>query len=183
MVVVHDQVLIEFNQQQYNPTNSSNEQRGNNSEMTLYAPQYGKDVINQLLDLGSKMSDPEFRKSLLQEKIKLSTRLQEVITEVNFYEVSTIPAPSSNISIEEISILVNESFTELKKIHAGLIGIINVSNIRSLDDRGELYDLVGSVEDHVSSNFSLNVLLKAILAFIFGCLLGTVVVFIRRVLR
>ena len=79
--------------------------------------------------------------------------------------------------------LVNESFAELKKIQAGLIGIINVSNIRSLDDRGELYDLVGSVEDHVSSNFSRNVQLKAILAFIFGCLLGTVVVFIRRVLR
>ena len=79
--------------------------------------------------------------------------------------------------------LVNESFAELKKIQAGLIGIINVSNMSSLDDKGELYDLVGSVEEQVSSNLSRNVQLKAILAFIFGCLLGTIVVFIRRVLR
>jgi len=183
MVVVYEQALIEFNQQQYKPTNSSNEQGGDSSGTTVYAPQYGKDIINRLLDLGSKMSDPEYRKSLLQEKIKLSTRLQDVITEINFYEVSTIPAPSSNISIEEISVLVNESFTELKKIHSGLVGIIQVSNIRSLDDRGQLYDLVGSVEDHVSSNLSRNVQQKAILAFIIGCMLGTVVVFIRRVLR
>ena len=183
MVVVYEQALIEFNQQQYKPTNSYNEQGGDSSGTTVYAPQYGKDVINRLLDLGSKMSDPEYRKSLLQEKIKLSMRLQEGITEVNFYEVSNIPAANSNISIEEISMLVNESFTELKMIQAGLIGIINVSNIRSLDDRGELYDLVESVKEHVSSNFSRNVQLKAILAFILGCMLGTVVVFIRRVLR
>ena len=183
MVVVYEQALIEFNQQQYKPTNSSNEQGGDSSGTTVYAPQYGKDIINRLLDLGSKMSDPEYRKSLLQEKIKLSTRLQEVITEVNFYEVSTLPAANSNISIEEITILVNESFSELQKIHAGLIGIINVSNMRSLDDRGQLYDLVGSVEDHVSSNLSRNVQQKAILAFIIGCMLGTVVVFIRQALR
>ena len=183
MVVVYEQTLIEFNQPQYKPTNSSNEQRRNNSGTTLYAQQYGEDVIDRLLDLGSKMSDPEYRKSLLQEKIKLSTRLQTVITEINFYEVSTIPAANLSISIEDISILISESFTELKKIHAGLIGIINVSNMRSLGDRGELYDLVGSVEDHVSSNLPRNVQKKAILAFILGCMLGTVVVFIRRVLR
>ena len=183
MVSVYDQALIEFNQQQYKPNNSSNKQSGDNSGTTVYAARYGKDVINQLLDLGSKISGPEYRRSLLQEKIKLSTRLQEVITEINFYDISTIPAASSNISIEEISILVSESFTELKKIHAGLIGISNVSNIRSLDDKGELYDLVGSVEDHVSSSFSRDVLQKAILAFILGCMLGKVVVFIRRALR
>ena len=183
MVVVYEQALIEFNQQQYKPTNSSNEQGGDSSGTTVYAQQYGKDVINRLLDLGSKMSDPEYRKSLLQEKIKLSTRLQEVVTEISFDEVSTIPAANLSISIEDISILISESFTELKKIHAGLIGIINVSNMRSLGDRGELYDLVESVKEHVSSNFSRNVQLKAILAFILGCMLGTVVVFIRRVLR
>ena len=38
MVVVYEQALTEFNQQQYKPTNSSNEQRGDNSGMTVYAP-------------------------------------------------------------------------------------------------------------------------------------------------
>lgn len=97
MVVVYEQTLIEFNQPQYKPTNSSNEQRRNNSGTTLYAQQYGEDVIDRLLDLGSKMSDPEYRKSLLQEKIKLSTRLQTVVTEINFYEVRTIPATNLKI--------------------------------------------------------------------------------------
>ena len=154
MVVVYEQTLIEFNQPQYKPTNSSNEQRRNNSGTTLYAQQYGEDVIDRLLDLGSKMSDPEYRKSLLQEKIKLSTRLQTVITEINFYEVSTIPATNLKISSEEISMLIGESFCELNKIHLRLLSIIQVSNMRSLDDNAELYDLVGSVKKNVSSNFS-----------------------------
>ena len=128
------------------------------------------------------MSDPEYRKSLLLEKIRLSTLLQKVITEIDFYDVQSNSIDEIPILINEISALIGESFAELKKIHAGLIGIINVSNIRSLDDRGELYDLVGSVEDHVSSNFSQNVMQRAVLAFILGCILGTVVVFIRRVL-
>jgi len=183
MVLVYEEALIEFNQQQYKPTNSSNEQRGNNSGTTLYAPQYSEDVINRLMELGSKISDPAYRKSLLQEKIKLSTLLQEVITEINFYEVSTIPKTILNISNEEINKLVNESFFELQKIHAGLFGIIQVTKMSSLDDRGELYDLVGSVKEHVSSIFPQNMQKKAILAFILGCMLGTVVVFIRRVLR
>jgi len=100
------------------------------------------------------MSDPEYRKSLLQEKIKLSTRLQTVITEINFYEVSTIPATNLKISSEEISMLIGESFCELNKIHLRLLSIIQVSNMRSLDDNAELYDLVGSVKKNVSSNFS-----------------------------
>ena len=100
------------------------------------------------------MSDPEYRKSLLQEKIKLSTRLQTVITEINFYEVRTIPATNLKIPSEEITALINKSFSELKKIHAGLLGIIEVSNMRGLDNGGELYDLVRSVKENVSSNFS-----------------------------
>ena len=145
MVVVYEQALIEFNQQQYKPTNSSNEQGGDSSGTTVYAQQYGKDVINRLLDLGSKMSDPEYRKSLLQEKIKLSMLLQTIITELNFYEVNNNSAAEQNISTDEILVLIKESFNELTKIHAGLLGIINVSNMSRLDDKGEMYDLVGNV--------------------------------------
>ena len=145
MVVVYEQALIEFNQQQYRPTSSSNAQRGNNSGTTVNAPQYGEDVINQLLTLGSKMSDPEYRKSLLQEKIKLSMLLQTIITELNFYEVNNNSAAEQNISTDEILVLIKESFNELTKIHAGLLGIINVSNMSRLDDKGEMYDLVGNV--------------------------------------
>ena len=183
MVDVYEQALIEFNQQQYSPSEGAKSQGGGNSGTTVYSPQYGEDVINRLMELGSKMSDPAYRKSLLQEKIDLSTKLQVVITEINFYDFQKPTDDEVSISVEEISNLINQSFTELEEIHSALLGIIQVSNLSSLDDRGELFDLVGSVQENVSSNLSQRVMLKAVLAFILGCILVMVVVFGRRVLR
>jgi hypothetical protein len=183
MVDVYEQALIEFNQQQYSPSEGSKSQGGSSSGTTVYSPQYGEDVINRLMELGSKMSDPEYRKSLLQEKINLSTKLQTVVTEINFYDFKNPTGIVANISVEEISNLISQSFAELEEIHSALLGIIQVSNLSSLDDRGELFDLVGSVQENVSSNFPQKVKLKAVLAFILGCILGMVVVFGRRVLR
>ena len=183
MVDVYEQALIEFNQQQYSPSEGSKSQGGSSSGTTVYSPQYGEDVINRLMELGSKMSDPEYRKSLLQEKIDISTKLQAVITEINFYDFKKPTGDVANISVEEISNLITQSFTELEEIHSALLGIIQVSNLSSLDDRGELFDLVGTVQENVSSNLSQRVMLKAVLAFILGCILGMVVVFGRRVLR
>jgi capsular polysaccharide biosynthesis protein len=183
MVSVYEQALIEFNQQQYNPTDGSNSQGGSKSGTTVYAPQYGEDVINRLLILGSKMSDPEYRKSLLQQKIDISTKLQTIITEINFYDFKKPSSDVNSISVGEITTLIAESFKELQKIHSGLVGVIQVSNLSNLDDRGELFDLVGSVKEKVSSNLSQKVMLKAILAFVLGCLLGVVAVFTRRLLR
>jgi capsular polysaccharide biosynthesis protein len=183
MVDVYEQALVEFNQQQYSPSEGSKLQGGGSSGTTVYSPQYGEDVINRLMELGSKMSDPEYRKRLLQEKIDLSTKLQTVITEINFYDFKEPAGDVANISVEEISNLIAQSFKELEEIHSALLGIIQVSNLSSLDDRGELFDLVGSVQENVSSNLSQRVMLKAVLAFILGCILGMVVVFGRRVLR
>ncbi|WP_443627703.1 hypothetical protein [Candidatus Njordibacter sp. Uisw_002] len=183
MVDVYEQALIEFNQQPYSPSEGAKSQGGSRSGTTVYSPQYGEDVINRLMELGSKMSDPEYRKSLLQEKIDLSTKLQVVITEINFYDFKKPTGDEVSISVEEISNLINQSFAELEEIHSALLGIIQVSNLSSLDDRGELFDLVGSVQEKVSSNLSQRVMLKAVLAFILGCILGMVVVFGRRVLR
>ena len=183
MVDVYEQALVEFNQQQYSPSEGSKSQGGGNSGTTVYSPQYGEDVINRLMELGSKMSDPAYRKSLLQEKIDISTKLQSVITEINFYDFKEPAGDVANISVEEISNLINQSFAEFEEIHSALLGIIQVSNLSSLDDRGELFDLVGSVQENVSSNLSQRVMLKAVLAFILGCILGMVVVFGRRVLR
>jgi len=183
MVGVYEQALIEFNQQQYSPSEGAKSQGGSSSGTTVYSPQYGEDVINRLMELGSKMSDPEYRKSLLQEKIDLSTKLQTVITEINFYDFKKPTDDVASISVEEISNLIAQSFQELEEIHSALLGILQVSNLSSLDDRGELFDLVGSVQENVSSNLSRKVMLKAVLAFILGCIIGVVVVFVRRVLR
>ena len=183
MVDVYEQALIEFNQQQYSPSEGSKSQGGSSSGTTVYSPQYGEDVINRLMELGSKMSDPEYRKHLLQEKIDISTKLQAVITEINFYDFKKPTGIVANISVEEISNLITQSFAELEEIHSALLGIIQVSNLSNLDDRGELFDLVGTVQENVSSNLSQRVMLKTVLAFILGCILGMVVVFGRRVLR
>ena len=176
------QALIEFNQR-YKPAEGSKPNGGNNSGSTVYAPQYGEDVIDRLLLLGSKMSDSEYRKSLLQEKIDISTKLQKIITEISFYGINEGLGQTSEISVEEITVLIAESFKELLEIHSTLASIIKVSNLSNIDDRGELFDLVGSTEVVVSSNLSQRVGLKAVLAFILGCMIGTVVVFIRRVIR
>ena len=183
MVDVYEQALIEFNQQQYGSSEGLRSQGESSSGTTVYSPQYGEDVINRLMELGSKMSDPEYRKSLLQEKIDISTELQKVITEIDFYDFDEPTGDKESISTEEISNLITRSYEELKEIHSALLGIIQVSNLSNLDDRGELFDLVGSVQENVSSNLSLRVMLKAVLAFILGCILGMVVVFGRRVLR
>jgi len=183
MVDVYEQALIEFNQQQYSSSEDSGSQGESSSGTTLYSPQYGEDVINRLMELGSKMSDPEYRKSLLQEKIDISTSLQTVITEIEFYDLKKPNGDVGNISVAEISNLISQSFIELEGIHSALLGIIQVSNLSSLDDRGELFDLVGGIQEHVSSNFPQKLKLKAALAFVLGGILGMVVVFGRRVLR
>ena len=178
MVGVYEQALIEFNQQSNNATG--------NYENTASQPgttvQYGEGVINSLLTLGSKMSDPEYRKELLGKKIDISVKLQDIITEIDFYG-STANHSTNSISADEINGLITQSYNELEAIHLALLGILQVSNLSSLDDRGELFDLVGSVKESVSSNLTQKVRLKAILAFILGCMIGVVVVFIRRVVR
>jgi len=184
MVDVYEQALIEFNQQQYSSSEDSGSPGESSSGTTLYSPQYGEDVINRLMELGSKMSDPEYRKSLLQEKINISTSLQTVITEIEFYGSEGELNDTSSIPVTEISTLIDQSFIELYDIHSALLGIIQVSNSVNLGNRGELFDLVGSAQKHVvSSNFPQKLKLKAALAFILGCIFGMVVVFGRRVLR
>ena len=179
MVGVYEQALIEFNQQQNNPSENYSAKSASESGAMV---QYGEGVINSLLTLGSKMADPEYRKKLLGKKIDISVELQEIITEIDFYGAKT-NRNNENISVEEINALITESFNELEAVHSALLGIIEVSNLSSLDDRGELFDLVGSVQENGSSNLSRKVMLKAILAFILGCMIGVVVVFIRRVIR
>ena len=65
MVGVYEQALIEFNQQQNRPSGNYSAKSASEPGTTV---QYGEGVINSLLTLGSKMSDPEYRKELLGKK-------------------------------------------------------------------------------------------------------------------
>lgn len=183
MVNVYEQALTEFNRQASSSKGGDELSNGNNSGTSVYAPQFDEDVINQLLALGSKISDSEYRKTLLQEKINISKQLQKLITEIDFYSYASRSSEAPNIPVKEISNLIEQSFKELQEIHAVLVGIVNVANLSYLNNKGELFDFVGTIEEKESSNLSPKVMLQVALAFILGCMIGVVVVFTRRALR
>jgi hypothetical protein len=57
LVIVYEEAIDQFNQQQNQTINGNSSSQGN-AQTSVYAPQYGEDVINTLLQLGSKMADP-----------------------------------------------------------------------------------------------------------------------------
>jgi capsular polysaccharide biosynthesis protein len=180
MIGVYEQVLVEFNQQQQKKphgeysVSSQSDARG--------TVQYGEGSIDSLLNLGSKISDPEYRKELLGKKIDISVKLEKVLSEKEFYDAQQ-PSNTASVSTDEINRLVIESYSELETIHLALLGIIGVSNMNNVDDKGELFDIVGSVQESMSSNLTEKVGLRAVLAFILGCMIAVVIVLLRRVVR
>ena len=182
MVGVYEQAISQFNQQQQQMT-AGNANPQDTGSATVYAPQYGEDVINTLLQLGSKMADPEYRKELLKEKIELSTQLQQIITEIEFYAAETTQQDGKReIGAQEIAGLIDESFDALQGINQALSNITQIANESLLDDKGQLYSMVGEIKAKNSSNLSMNSLLKIILAAIAGGMLATITVLLRRVL-
>jgi hypothetical protein len=179
MVGVYDDALSEFKQQRNNTSGSYTPWAEGNSSRDGLAP--GEDVIDRLLELGAKISEPELRKTLIEEKIKLSKDLQLVITDIEFYDGDKLRLKEQNISTAELSNLISESTAELQTIHSAILGIINVSNSGVLNDKGELFDYVGSVTPNSSNWLPARLQLKLALAFILGCTMGVMVVFVRRI--
>ena len=84
---------------------------------------------------------------------------------------------------DQVERLIVESFESLDSINKALVSITTVANASHLDNRGELYNLVGLVQEQSNSNATSKVQLKVILGFILGCMLATVMVLGRRLLR
>ena len=137
MVTVYNNAMTQFSQQQDPQTQMSTTQTPASPQ--IYSPQYGNDLVNTLLDLGSKMSDPEYRKELLEAKIKLSAQLQAVITEIEFYQPSTQQRTSA-LDPEQVGQLISQSNTQVARLNDALIGITKAGNARYLTDKGQLYD-------------------------------------------
>jgi capsular polysaccharide biosynthesis protein len=179
MVTVYNDAMTQFSQQQDPQSQVSTMQTPASPQ--VYSPQYGNDLVNTLLDLGSKMSDPEYRKELLEAKIKLSAQLQAVITEIEFYQPSTQQSQNT-LNPEKISQLISQSNTQVSRLNDALIGITKVGNARYLTGKGQLYDLEGAVTFVSTSNLTPRLMLKLTLAFIMGCAIGVVNIFARRLL-
>jgi capsular polysaccharide biosynthesis protein len=179
MVTVYEDAMAQFNRQQdWQPKVSSTQTP---SSPQIYSPQYSNDLVNSLLQLGSKMADPEYRKHLLEEKIKLSSKLQLVITEIEFYRSANVSIEST-LDSDKIGQLIDDSNAKMASINDALTDITKIANERYLTDKGQLYDLQGAVVLVATSNLSGKLKLKLILAFIMGCFVGVVLVFVRRLM-
>jgi hypothetical protein len=180
MVLVYEDAIDQFNQYQTQLT-SSNQGAKTNGQNSVYAPQYGEDVVNTLLELGTKIADPEYRKELLANKIVLSTDLQKVITEIDFFEDSE--ATTKAIGADNVRKLINESFESLQNAQTILLDISSILNKSRLDEKGQLYDLVNEVTFTTNSNLSKNSMLKVFLAFMLGCIVAAMLVLTRTMMR
>jgi hypothetical protein len=181
MVTVYDEAMTQFNQQQDMQSRSVAGQTQASSSPQIYSPQYSNDLVNSLLQLGSKMADPEYRKELLSEKIKLSSQLQLIITEIEFYQSATTNAKAT-LDVNKIDQLIDAASAKMANINDALTAITRIANERYLADNGQLYDIQGAVTLVGTSNLSNKLVLKLILAFIMGCFIGVAVVFVKRLM-
>ena len=147
------------------------------SEQTIYAPQFNEYMLNSLLQLGSKMADPEYRQNLLQSKLKYAEQLQKTITEIEYYQSSLSEEQDFILEKQAIEKLIKASTDELMRINDALTGITNLANNYYLSDKGQLYSLQGNIEHITTSNLSSHIMQKVLLAFFMGCLLAVMVIF------
>ena len=153
---------------------------------TIYSPQYNENFVNTMLDLGSKLADPEFRKQLIQKKIEISTDLEEIRTEIALFdnegegedEGEGYSRLTKDINNELVSIKA-----QLERIRSDAARLIRAYNENASDNSAELYQSLGDVEiisGYKLINDSIYKILAA--AFVLGLFLGVVVVFIRKML-
>jgi len=179
MVTVYNDALVQFSQQEDMQSQAGPNQTQTNPQ--IYSPQYSNDLVKTLLELGSKMADPEYRKELLEKKIGFSSDLESVISEIEFYQ-SASNDNRGTLNTDKISRLIIDSSNNMAKLNDALTGIINIANRWSISDNGQLYDLQGDIQSVSSSNLTSKILLKLILAFIMGSAIGVFVVFVRRLM-
>ena len=179
MITTYDQAMTQLKEQQYSHMDSEMQANKSSSEQTIYAPQFNEDMLNSLLQLGSKMADPEYRQNLLQSKLKYAEQLQKTITEIEYYQSSFSEDQDVIMEKETIEKLVKASTDELMRINDALTGITNLANNYYLSDQGQLYSLQGKIEHITTSNLSGHLIQKVLLAFLMGCLLAMMVIFCR----
>ena len=151
---------------------------------TIYSPQYNENFVNTILDLGSKLADPEFRKGLIQKKIEISTDLEEIRTEIALFDNKN---NSDDDTYSELTKDINKELvsikSQLERIRGDAARLIRAYNDNASDNSAELYQSLGDVEK-VSGYKLINDSIYKILAaaFVLGLFLGVVVVFIRKML-
>ncbi len=186
MIKVYDEITHQFDQISSRGSFSLAEKESSKSgKMAIYSPQYGDALVTNLLELGSKMADPEFRKDLLNEKITLALKLQKIETEIEVFSSSSSSSSSDTkvISKTEIMAYIAQAGKELDILSYSIGSIVKQYNSYAYNNHGSLYSLSGemvAVEGYMMNDPKLK--LKLVLGFILGAMLAVFWVWGRRVI-
>ena len=181
LINVYDETSAQFDQMTSRGGQSRNQKDGQDlTEKTIYSPQYGDALVNNLLELGTKMADPEFRKTLINKKVELAIRLQKVETEIDVFGGSS---SSSSRAISKVQILgyLAKAADDLTDVANSLGAIVKSYNSYAFNQQGSLYSMSGSIE--FAEGYGLNdpkLKLKVVLGFILGGMLSVFWVWGRR---
>lgn len=181
LITVYENSLSEYSQQQGTKPQSDSGSKSQNSEMSFYGTQYSDDIIDKLLQLGSQMSDPAYRKQLMEEKIALSKELRDTEAQIEFYKLQDQREDNSYSAIrDEVEAALNESYKALSAINNSLLNISETTNRALLDERGQLYDLVGIAESNNISSASKGIKIRIFAGFTVGMIFAITLVLFRR---
>ena len=150
---------------------------------TIYSPQYNESFVNTMLELGSKLADPEFRKDLISEKISISTELEQVRTEIDLF-TDTSTGSQNTLRLETINAELEDIKAQLSAIRDNTVRLINAYNTSLNSNSSSLYQSLGDVEavaGYQLINESIFKILAA--ALVLGLFLGVLLVFLRSMLK
>ena len=181
MIKVYDDISEQFDhvlsRGQQRSTDKNNVR--SSSENTVYSPQYGDALVNNLLDLGGKMADPEFRKELINSKVALAIKLQKVETEIEVFSSSS--SSKKVISKDQIMNYLNLAAKDLTVTADAMGSIVETYNSYAFNEQGSLYSINGAITS--AEGYGLNdpkLKLKVVLGFILGGMLAVFWVWGRR---
>ena len=151
---------------------------------TIYSPQYNENFVNTMLDLGSKLADPEFRKQLIQTKIEISTDLEEIRTEIALFDSEGDSGGDGYSELaQDLTKELKNIKSQLERIRSDAARLIQAYNQNANSNSAELYQSLGDVEKVVGYKLINSAIYKILAgAFVLGLFLGVVVVFIRKML-
>ena len=151
---------------------------------TIYSPQYNENFVNTMLDLGSKLADPEFRKQLIQTKIEISTDLEEIRTEIALFDSEGDSGGDGYSELaQDLTKELKNIKSQLERIRSDAARLIQAYNQNANSNSAELYQSLGDVEKFAGYKLINSTIYKILAAaFVLGLFLGVVVVFVRKML-
>ena len=178
-MLVYEESINQFDQLVDNTNTAS----GLGAVTTINSSQYSDGFVDAMLDLGSRLADPSYRKQLIEERIRISLELEEVRTEIAAFSISDTSISSSTQLQQDLQQELADIKSQLERIISNASSVIQAYNQSLNNNSAELYQSLGDVEKiegYKLINSSIIKILAA--AFVLGLFLGVIVVFVRKML-